>query len=86
MSAPRTNIEKQERRHRGPLIGIAIVVVFALLTLLARAMFVSEEAGVPEGADEQVNTLTGEVDQQEQGDAGSGVFEEPPSDIDVVDE
>jgi hypothetical protein len=28
MSAPQTNIEKQRRRHRGPLIGMALVVLF----------------------------------------------------------
>ena len=29
MSAPQTDVEKQERRHRGPLIGIALAVIFA---------------------------------------------------------
>jgi hypothetical protein len=28
MSAPQTNIEKQKRWHRGPLVGMAAVVVF----------------------------------------------------------
>lgn len=37
MSAPDTNIDKQVRRHRGPLFGIAIAtafagILFALLT------------------------------------------------------
>lgn len=31
MSAPRTNIEKQMRHHRGPLIGMAVIVVLVLL-------------------------------------------------------
>ena len=35
MSAPKTNIEKQKRRHRVPLIGIAAsiaaVIVFAIV-------------------------------------------------------
>lgn len=30
MSAPHTNIKVQKRRHRGPLIGMAVVVVFAV--------------------------------------------------------
>ncbi len=34
MSAPRTNIEKQKRRHIGPLIGMAVVVVFAVGLIL----------------------------------------------------
>jgi hypothetical protein len=28
MSAPKTNIETQKRRHIGPLIGMALVVIF----------------------------------------------------------
>lgn len=30
MSAPQTNIEKQKRWHRGPLIGMALVVIFGV--------------------------------------------------------
>lgn len=30
MSAPQTNIETQQRRHRGPIVGIIAVVIFAL--------------------------------------------------------
>jgi hypothetical protein len=33
MSAPRTNLETQTRRHRGPIIGIVAVVLFALVLL-----------------------------------------------------
>ncbi len=33
MSAPRTNVETQERRHRGPLVGMIAVVSFALILL-----------------------------------------------------
>jgi hypothetical protein len=33
MSAPQTNIEKQRRRHRGPLIGMALVVLFGVLLI-----------------------------------------------------
>lgn len=28
MSAPQTNLAKQKRRHRGPLIGIVVVLLF----------------------------------------------------------
>lgn len=31
MSAPNTNIDHQRRRHRGPLIGITLAVVFVLV-------------------------------------------------------
>lgn len=34
MSPPDTNLEKQKRRHRGPLIGMGIVVVFAVALIL----------------------------------------------------
>lgn len=30
MSAPRTNLETEKRRHVVPLVGIALVVVFAV--------------------------------------------------------
>ena len=30
MSAPQTNIEKQKRWHRGPLIGMAAVAIFGV--------------------------------------------------------
>ena len=30
MSAPQTNIEKQKRWHRGPLVGIVVAVLFVL--------------------------------------------------------
>lgn len=29
MSAPQTNPERQRRRHRGPLIGIVVALIFA---------------------------------------------------------
>ena len=34
MSAPRTNLEKQRRRHWGPLLGTAIVTLFAAGVIL----------------------------------------------------
>lgn len=34
MSAPRTNIETQKRRHIGPLIGMALVVLFGVGLIL----------------------------------------------------
>ena len=30
MSAPQTNIEKQKRWHRGPLIGMTLVTIFGV--------------------------------------------------------
>lgn len=34
MSAPKTNLEKQRRRHVGPLVGIALVVLFGAVMSL----------------------------------------------------
>lgn len=34
MSAPQTDIERQKRRHRGPLIGIIAALIVAGLLLL----------------------------------------------------
>ena len=35
MSSPNTNLEKQQRQHKGPLTGIAGVLVFAGVLLAA---------------------------------------------------
>ncbi len=34
MSSPKTNLEKQKRRHWGPLVGIAIALIVAALLFL----------------------------------------------------
>lgn len=34
MSAPQTNVERQKRRHFIPLIGIALVTVFAVILIV----------------------------------------------------
>ncbi|WP_323766140.1 hypothetical protein [Marinovum sp.] len=34
MSSPDTNLNKQKRRHRGPLIGMAIAAVFGIGLIL----------------------------------------------------
>ena len=43
MSAPKTNIEKQERRHAGPLIGIAACIAFAVIILVAYFGFIVDD-------------------------------------------
>lgn len=59
MSAPKTDIEKQETQHRGPLRGMAVVVVFALVLLVGLMFFLSANGNEPEGADVQVDGRTG---------------------------
>lgn len=58
MSAPQTNIEKQQRRHRGPLIGMAVLVTVVLVGLVW--WLAHEAAGTeqPQGA-EQIDGRTG---------------------------
>ena len=45
MSAPDTNTDKQAKQHRGPLRGMAGVVIFALILLAALAFFVTSRGG-----------------------------------------
>ena len=45
MSAPQTNIEKQQRRHRGPLIGMAVVVA---LVAIGFVWWLGIESGNPD--------------------------------------
>ena len=48
MSAPRTDVETQTRWHRGPIIGMIVVVVFALSLLFWQMIWVADE-GTPAG-------------------------------------
>jgi hypothetical protein len=43
MSAPDTNIERQTRQHRSPLVGIAIAIGFTVIVAAGVAMW----RGVP---------------------------------------
>jgi len=60
MSAPKTNIETQQRRHKGPLIGMAVVVVFALSLLLWLTMRTVEEGQPAQGETTQIDGRTGD--------------------------
>ena len=44
MSAPQTNIEKQEKRHAGPLIGITAGLILAAVLLVAFIFFNTDSA------------------------------------------
>lgn len=58
MSAPQTNIEKQKKRHRGPLIGMALVAIFGVgmifFWLMDEAASTDAPADVPQGLEETV--------------------------------
>ncbi|MEO0744197.1 MAG: hypothetical protein AAFU86_00990 [Pseudomonadota bacterium] len=49
MSAPNTNIERQKKRHRPALIGMAVVAIFAALVFALNFAFSVEGEG-PLGA------------------------------------
>lgn len=61
MSAPDTNTEKQEKKHKGQLGGIAFSVFWGVLLLIGLIVFVILSGDEPVGADERVDGRTGEV-------------------------
>lgn len=60
MSAPQTNIEKQKRRHRGPLVGMIIVVLAVGLGYLWWVSYEVAESDPPQGSQTQIDGRTGE--------------------------
>lgn len=48
MSASNTNIEKQVRRHRGPLFGIAAVLAFAAILFAGFMVWTAYQSDNPE--------------------------------------
>lgn len=50
MSAPQTNIEKQSRRHRGPLVGMAVGVAFVAVLLIAFMVWTTANGQEPREA------------------------------------
>ena len=63
MSAPDTNVKKQERRHKPSLLGIKGAMIFGLLMLLGVFFYSAYYGGEP-----TANAVTN-TDQAEQGDA-----------------
>lgn len=57
MSAPDTNLEKQKRRHKGPLVGIALALLFGVGLVAYWSFYVSATGGSP-GAQETTPALT----------------------------
>lgn len=48
MSAPRTNIEKQRRRHVGPLVGLTIILVAVSLLFFGYMAYHADTDETPE--------------------------------------
>jgi hypothetical protein len=51
-----TNIEREKKRHAGPLIGLAVIVILALLGLIWLFGWVATEPG-GENAEPEVSLL-----------------------------
>ncbi|QYX58180.1 hypothetical protein K1T73_07395 [Roseovarius sp. SCSIO 43702] len=52
MSAPDTNVKKQEKRHKGPLAGMLAVVIFAGVLLIALGAYIVYQGNEPRDAEE----------------------------------
>ena len=48
MSAPQTNIEKQTKRHIGPLVGMAVAVAVAIIVAIWWGMTANEPQVPPD--------------------------------------
>ena len=67
MSAPHTNVEKQVKRHKAPLMGIIGVLIFAGLLLLGLLFWLSSTGNEPETAETQIEVTPGVGAQTEDG-------------------
>ena len=47
MSSSDTDLERQKKRHKGPLAGIAVAVIFACVLLGGFLLWTSYQAGHP---------------------------------------
>ncbi len=72
MSAPRTNFSTQKRRHRGPLIGMALVALFGVLLIVYWIFEEAATADNPEGT-----VVPGEEAPLEPGEVPGGTPVEP---------
>ncbi|EAR52615.1 hypothetical protein OG2516_05888 [Oceanicola granulosus HTCC2516] len=63
MSAPDTDVEKQAKRHRPALGGMAIVLLFVALITIAFSFWIFAQGESPEGAETQIDGRTGAVEE-----------------------
>jgi hypothetical protein len=66
MSAPHTDVEKQKKKHRTPLLGMRAVVLWSLILLVLLIAFIALTGNEPTGADEVVDGRTGEIEAVEE--------------------
>ncbi|TGD64007.1 hypothetical protein EYC08_11270 [Tabrizicola sp. WMC-M-20] len=60
MSAPQTNIDKQKRRHRGPLLGMIVVVIAVGIGFVWWLGYEAAESDPVQGDQTQIDGRTGE--------------------------
>lgn len=60
MSAPDTNVKKQAEKHKTPLSGMALVVVFAGVLLLIFLAWLAYNGNEPEETGPQVEVIPGQ--------------------------
>lgn len=65
MSAPDTNLDKQKRRHAGPLGGIRLSLIVVALLFAGFLAWTFAQSDGPEGAETQVDGRTGTLTEQE---------------------
>ncbi len=79
MSAPQTNLEKQKRRHKGPLIGMAAVVLFGVGLI---GYWLIEESAMsenPVGSDTEQDGGTAPTPTTAEGASESAPVAQPPA-------
>ena len=59
MSAPETNIHKQEKRHAGPLTGMRVLLIIVGIMLLGWVGWVVIQGQDPQGAETQIEVVPG---------------------------
>ncbi len=47
MSAPKTDLEKQEKRHKAPLLGMRAVVLWSVVLLVLLVVFITFRGNDP---------------------------------------
>lgn len=60
MSQPEGNMNRQLRRHKGPLLGMLAVVIFAAIALIWWLGYEIDQADAPHGATIEIDGRTGE--------------------------
>ncbi|SMH57518.1 hypothetical protein [Maritimibacter sp. HL-12] len=82
MTPPDTNLKKQKRRHRFPLVGMAIIAVFAIGVII---YWILEEVATAPGPQDESEAATPADDPEGEGNAPPSDPAEPvePDDPDV---